>query len=163
MLTGSKDNTARLWDVKTGKELRRFEGHSSSVNSVAFSSDGSRILTGSRDKTARLWDVKTGKELRRFEGHTSSVSSVAYSPNGQKVLTGSEDKTARLWDVETGKELRRFEGHSREGEPSTVYSVDFGGIGKRGAHWRPGRTTKQGAPMTENNGRETGRSPFQHL
>jgi hypothetical protein len=63
LLTGSFDNTARLWDAKTGAELLAFKGHAGSVYSVAFSPDGARLLTGSEDKTARLWDAKTGQVL----------------------------------------------------------------------------------------------------
>ena len=76
MLTGSYDMTARLWDARTGRELERFEGHSGSVKSVAFSPDGHKVLTGGSDKTARLWDLESGKELRRFEGHTESIDAV---------------------------------------------------------------------------------------
>jgi WD40 repeat protein len=57
VLTGSLDNTARLWDAETGQELRAFEGHEERVKAVAFSPDGARVLTGSADKTARLWDI----------------------------------------------------------------------------------------------------------
>ena len=115
----SRDNTARLWDVTTGQEFRRFEGHTEAVWSVAFSPDGRQVLTGSWDKTARLWDVATGQELRRFEGHSAAVWPVVFSPDGRQVLTGAghfvgvaPDNTARLWDVATGQELRRFEGHT---------------------------------------------------
>ena len=57
VLTGSADNTARLWEANTGKELRRFEGHTGSVLAVAFSPDGRLVLTGSADNTARLWEA----------------------------------------------------------------------------------------------------------
>ena len=111
MLTGSGDNTARLWDATTGREIRRFEGHKSDVYSVAFGPDGATVLTGSRDGTARLWDAATGREIRRFDGHQSFVYSVAFGPDGATVLTGSGD--ASLWDAATGREIRRFEGHEK--------------------------------------------------
>jgi WD40 repeat protein len=123
VLTGSRDKTARLWDLETGKELQRFEGHSDWVNAVAFSPDGRRVLTGGLDSTLRLWDVETGKELRGFDGHSASVESVAFAPDGRLVLAGSWDKIARLWDVKTGRELRRFEGHS-ESVTSVAFSPD---------------------------------------
>jgi WD40 repeat protein len=104
VLTRSEDNTARLWDATTGKELRRFVGHGSYVRTVCFSPDGRRVLTGSgslggKDNTARIWDAITGRELRRFEGHSDDVSSVSFSPDGRHVLTGSADDSARLWDA----------------------------------------------------------------
>ena len=52
-----RDDTVRLWDVETGEELHRFEGHTSRVESVTFSPDGKRALSGSNDKTLRLWQL----------------------------------------------------------------------------------------------------------
>jgi len=125
LATGSADRAARLWDVASGKELRRFEGHSRLVRSVSFSPDGRTLATGSGDKTARLWDVASGKELRRFEGHSNVVTSVSFSLDGQTLATAAGDSTARLWDVASGKELRRFEGHS-----NVVTSVSFSPDGR---------------------------------
>ena len=63
----------KLWDAATGALVRTFEGHSGSVNSVAFSPDGARVLSGSWDKTIKLWDAATGALLRTFEGHSDTV------------------------------------------------------------------------------------------
>ena len=98
-LSGSNDNTVRLWDCQTGKELRSFLGHSDAVSSVAFSPDGKWALSGSDDKTVRLWDCHTGQELRSFLGHSKDVNSVAFSPDGKWALSGSEDQTIRIWNV----------------------------------------------------------------
>jgi WD40 repeat protein len=51
-------------------------GHSSSVNSVAFSPDGKQILSGSGGATIKLWDVASRQEIRSFQGHSGVVSSV---------------------------------------------------------------------------------------
>ena len=119
-LTGSSDNTAKLWEVGTGRELRTLQGHTSDVLAVAFSPDGATALTGSSDKTAKLWEVGTGRELRTLQGHTSAVRAVAFSPDGATALTGSSDKTAKLWEVGTGRELRTLQGHT-----SAVWAVAF--------------------------------------
>ena len=100
-LSGSRDQTVRLWDTATGQELKHFEGHTEPVNSVAFSADGRRALSGSLDKTVRLWDTETGQELKHLQGHTATVSSVVLSADGRRALSGSSDKTVRLWDTES--------------------------------------------------------------
>jgi len=98
--TASNDNTARLWDVQTGQEIRQFIGHTENIWSVVFSADGKTIATASNDGTARLWDVQTGQELRSLVGHTAGVENVIFSPDGKFIATASDDGTARLWDVD---------------------------------------------------------------
>jgi RNA polymerase sigma factor (TIGR02999 family) len=104
-LSGSPDGTIRLWDLATGKEIRRFAGHETMVLSVAFSPDGRHVLSGGCDTTVRLWDVQSGKQLGCFRGHRGNVESVAFSPDGCRALSGSADGTIRLWDLPAGREL----------------------------------------------------------
>ena len=99
VLTGSADNTARLWDAASGKPMATLSGHTDPVRAVAFSPDSARVLTGSDDNTARLWDAASGKPIATLSGHASYVQAVAFSPDGARVLTGSADNTARLWPV----------------------------------------------------------------
>lgn len=63
-LTSSKDATARLWDVATGKQLMIFAGHTDGINSGYFSRDGKTIVTASDDKTARLWPADYHDTIR---------------------------------------------------------------------------------------------------
>jgi WD40 repeat protein len=111
-LSGSHDNTLRLWDLATGETLRTLEGHTSAVYTVAVLADGSRALSGSNDSTLRLWDLATGETLRTLEGHTFAVSAVAVLADGFRALSGSYDNTLRLWDLATGKTLRTLKGHT---------------------------------------------------
>ncbi|KAH6667462.1 vegetative incompatibility protein HET-E-1 [Halenospora varia] len=126
IVSGSYDETVRLWDAATGAALQTLEGHFYYVSSVAFSPDSKRIVSGSDDETVRLWDAATGAALQTLEGHFSSVSSVAFSPDGKRIVSGSDDKTVRLWDAATGAVLQTLEGHS-----FSVTSVAFSPDGKR--------------------------------
>ena len=99
IVTASLDQSARLWDAATAKEIAILRGHDDAVNSAAFSPDGRRIVTASRDKTARLWDAATAKEIAVLRGHDKEVHSAAFSPDGTRIVTASDDKTVRLWDV----------------------------------------------------------------
>jgi WD40 repeat protein len=111
VLAGGDGNDFRLYEVETGKEIRRFQGHTHWVYAVALSPDGRQALSGGEDKTLRLWDVDTGKEVGQFAGHTVAIRFVAFSPDGRLALSGDE-QTIRLWDVATRKELRQFVGHA---------------------------------------------------
>jgi WD40 repeat protein/class 3 adenylate cyclase len=124
------DRTARIWDVKTGKELQVFKGHNDRVMEGAFSPDGKWVVTGSADHTARLWDAATGKELRVFTGHTDQVQSVAFSPDGKQVLTASSDLTVRLWDVATGQTLRIYKVEDSNILLAEILSVSFSPDGR---------------------------------
>jgi WD40 repeat protein len=103
--SGSQDRTVKLWDVATGVAIRTFVGHSNTITSIEFSSDGKSILSGSYDTTFRLWDAAAGTLLRTFDRPGGGVvlsaalsTSVAFSPDGMRVLSGSEDMTRKLWD-----------------------------------------------------------------
>ncbi len=145
-LTGSSDNTARLWELGSGQILQTFSGHTGPVNSVAFSPDGKTALTGGDDKTARLWDAANGHLLRTFSGHTDKVFAVAFSPDGKTVLTGSADATAILWDTQTGTQKVVLAG--RNGNLN--YSVAFSPDGKTVATAGENHTTQLWDSQTGN-------------
>ena len=124
LASGSADKTIRLWEVATGKELRRFkESIPSSILSLAFSPNGSQLASGSSGGRTCLWNVARGQELWCFEGPTK-VFSVAFSPDGALLATGIDtrgvDHTIRTFIVATGQEVRHFGGNSH-----TVYSLVF--------------------------------------
>ncbi|MDB9411094.1 hypothetical protein [Microcystis aeruginosa] len=137
LASGSRDNTIKLWNIRTGKEIRTLQGHNSRVSSVSFSRDGKTLASGSDDKTIKLWNVETGQEIRTFKGHNSRVFSVSFSRDGKTLASGSDDKTIKLWNVETGQEIRTFKGHNKP-----ISSVSFSSNGKTLATGSDDKTIK---------------------
>ena len=123
LFSSSYDNTIRLWDARTSKQLKVLEGHEAPVWSLAQSIDGKRIVSGSEDKTIRIWDTRTGEQLKVLRGHGWAVTSLALSTDGQRIISGSEDKTIRIWDTQTGEQLKVLKGHGW-GVTSLALSTD---------------------------------------
>ena len=119
-LRGSYKGTVRLWNARSGANIRTLSGHTSPVFSVAFSPDGGTLASGSYNETIRLWNTGSGEHIRTLSGHTGPVESVAFSPDGGTLASGSADKTIRLWDTRSGTHVRTLSGNA-----SWVESVAF--------------------------------------
>ena len=112
IVTGSSDQTAKIWEAASGRELLTLKGHSAPITFVAFSADGQRIVTGSEDKTGKVWESASGHELLTLTGHSDQIWSGAFSADGQQIVTGSDDKTAKIWEAASGRELLTLRGHT---------------------------------------------------
>ena len=124
-VSGSTDQTLRVWDVEGGCEVRMLKGHTDGVTAVALSADGRRAVSGSFDETLKVWDVESGRELRTLKGHSGSVCSVALSADGRRAVSGSVDRTLKVWDVESGRELGTLKGHA---EPVLAVALSADGL-----------------------------------
>jgi len=126
--SGMEDNTIRIYDKDTAKEVKKLEGHTGWVWRIAYSPDGKKIASaGMNDSSFRIWDVENGKTLINGEkAHDGYVVGVAWHPKGKQVLTAGRDLTVKLWDAETGKLVRTYGGLSDNPE-----AVAFNKDGKR--------------------------------
>lgn len=110
LLSGSADQTMRLWDAGTGQLARMVRqrpggDRSSWVNAVAFSPDGKTIAAGTRDNLVELWDTGSGTLRTTLKRHLSTVNSVAFSPDGKFVVSAGEDKQTVFWRAADGAYL----------------------------------------------------------
>jgi WD40 repeat protein len=126
VVSGSEDNSIRVWDVANGESRKVLRGHGSAVRSCMFSLDGKSVLSGSEDQSVRVWNVQGYEETRVLHatvlaGHADAVLAARFSRDGRQIVTASRDRTAALWDAATGEQLLRFE----EGHEFLVSSAVF--------------------------------------
>ncbi|WVR08535.1 hypothetical protein IAU60_005590 [Kwoniella sp. DSM 27419] len=98
-VSASYDNTARVWDITTGKCEHVLAGHEAKVYSVAYDRYRKRCASGSMDNTVRVWDTVTGECLQVLTGHTSLVGLLGFSPN--YLVSAAADASLRVWDANT--------------------------------------------------------------
>ncbi|MFN2283019.1 MAG: BTAD domain-containing putative transcriptional regulator [Anaerolineae bacterium] len=126
----SHDNTVRLWDVASGRELYRFGGRAHHLWDLAVSSNGAFAISGAHDGAAYVYDLAAGVERLLIDVAPQSLRSVAIHPDCRTALIGlgkgisdTPDYSLRLLDVQTGAEVRRFAGH-QEAVACIAFSPD---------------------------------------
>jgi len=97
-ISGSRDTTLRIWDLKKGLCKHVLIGHQASVRCLEI--HGDIVVSGSYDTTAKIWSISEGKCLRTLTGHFSQIYAIAF--DGKKIATGSLDTSVRIWDPNDG-------------------------------------------------------------
>lgn len=126
LVSGSKDNTIRIWKMTSDSEFKCMAvgvGHTHAVATVAWSRLSSKfVASGSQDNTIKIWNVPSVfdndspvKMTVHFteKAHDKDINSVTVSPNDKLLATGSQDKTARIWVVADGSALGTLRGHKK--------------------------------------------------
>ncbi len=142
----SEESAIHLWDVATGKEVRRIAMGNTRVNRAVLAPDGNTLATSATDKTVRLWDVATGQEIRRFGTGDAEPQGLAFSRDGRKLAAteavGPDFPTPgeslpligpiQVWETATGRELGRWE--TDYGSLACTFSPDGGTLATAGGH-----------------------------
>ncbi|ETO02039.1 WD repeat-containing protein, partial [Reticulomyxa filosa] len=121
--SGSWDETIRIWDIETTKQLNIFKEHESPVNSVKYGPNELLNIILSGSDCVRLWDIRSNQKIQKFNGHKYCVIYVEYSPfviknsigNSNVICSGSEDNTICFWDIRSNKnKLYMIKGDNNE-------------------------------------------------
>ena len=96
-----------LWDVASGKESGRLDGHTANVHAAVYTPDGRYIVSGSDDQSVRLWDIVQRRQIRSF-AHPQGVTGVDVARDGLRAVSVSADAVLHVWDLASGTELVRI-------------------------------------------------------
>ncbi|MEZ6057199.1 MAG: protein kinase [Planctomycetaceae bacterium] len=107
--TASMDSTIKLWDARTGAEIKTLRGQEGAVHQVVFSPDGTHIASSGSDRTIRIWDIRTGEITTKLEGHEHYILTIAFTSDGTQLLSASDKATIRRWDAASGQEMSKAE------------------------------------------------------
>jgi len=108
--TAAGDDTIRVWETATGKELHWQGDVRPSV--LGFAADGKRVIAVA-GRTVHFWDVVTGKATRRHNLEDTDVHAAALSADGAVLATTSTDNLVKLWQTDSGKEIANLGKHYR--------------------------------------------------
>ncbi|KAI1813479.1 WD40 repeat-like protein [Poronia punctata] len=101
LVSGSYDNTVRVWRISTGETVHVLQGHSQKVYSVVLDVERNRCISGSMDSFVKIWDLETGTCLHTLEGHSLLVGLLDL--RDQRLVSAAADSTLRIWDPESGR------------------------------------------------------------
>jgi len=124
-ISGSVDETLRVWSPEVGECLRVLRGHKDIIHDVKISPDGKLALSGSQDKTVRLWQLSSGHCLNVFEYHHAGVSSIAMTPDGSIGASADQLGWIFIYQLNEAKEIYRLN------TKKTVQHIEISPNGKR--------------------------------
>ena len=101
LVSGSYDNTVRVWRISTGETVHVLQGHTQKVYSVVLDVKRNRCISGSMDSFVKIWDLETGSCLHTLEGHSLLVGLLDL--RDERLVSAAADSTLRIWDPEQGR------------------------------------------------------------
>ncbi|SPO27921.1 related to TAF5 - subunit of TFIID and SAGA complexes [Ustilago trichophora] len=111
LVSGSSDNTVRLWNSNTGRCESVLEGHRSRVWDVDSTRTGGHVASASGDSTVKVWDVENAQCRTTLRAGVGDVYSCRFHPDEKHIVSAGYDKLVRMYDVESGSIIKTFTGH----------------------------------------------------
>ena len=144
LITGSKDKNIIMWDLETGKTIKKIGSHDDAITSIKLFKDGTRLASGCLDNVIKVWDLEEKKEngyipFRKFTEHDGEIVSLDIQKGDEYLVSASKDDTIKIWDLDNGaliynidvnREIAKFENNKNQKKQATeeienIYGLDF--------------------------------------
>lgn len=110
---GCSNGKLKIYNLSDGTLANDIAAHSSWVTTVAYSSDGSKIVTGGSDDKVKIWSIN-GTLLSTCTGHSGDITTVKVTPDNNFVVSSSKDNTIKVWNITTGMLVQTISGHTND-------------------------------------------------
>jgi pleiotropic regulator 1 len=104
-VTGGRDSTARVWDIRSKQQTHVLAGHSHTIEDIICQTDEPQVITGSHDKMIRLWDIRTGKTIKALTHHSKGIRALVNHHKEFTFASAGSDRI-RIWKLPEGDQLR---------------------------------------------------------
>jgi WD40 repeat protein len=127
VVTASGDNSAKVWNVKTGQMVLNLGNHYSHVFCASFSPDSRFLVTVDGD-VANVWNIPSGRLHKTLKGHTKRVHSARFNSSGTRIVTTSEDGSIKMWDIASARVFRNIQITNKGWTYTAVFNPRGGSI-----------------------------------
>ena len=135
ILTGSVDKTIKLWETKTGREVKTFRCRDG-VTDITVSQDGLYMVSGDEfyGNNINIWEISSGEKTQSFSLSAMNGPPVVFCNNGKNILAGGNKGLLRLWDVISGALVREYKA-AINGEVTSIVLTPDGKKAIAGYHY----------------------------
>ena len=114
LITGSRDQSLKVWDIRTGKCLKTLSPGRTCVLCMKTTHRLDEIVCGSANSFINMWDIEKGICIGVLQGHTGPVFCIELLASNDMLVSGSLDTTVKIWSLESQRCLRTLKGHRKE-------------------------------------------------
>jgi len=112
IISGSEDETIKIWSMSSGECVKTLTGHRGQVKSIVIAEEQQQIISASADQTIKIWSMSSGECVKTLTGHTDWVSSMIITKDQLQIISGSHDKTIKIWNLASGECVKTLIGHT---------------------------------------------------
>jgi WD40 repeat protein/tRNA A-37 threonylcarbamoyl transferase component Bud32 len=130
VFTGSEDQSVRVWEVATGRQVAHFKPYDAGLFSAAISPNGKFVVTAKdRGRNVDLWEAATGRRIANLPGHEKGIQGSRFTDSGDRLVTveGFPANNLHLWDTVTGQRI----GKVMTGHENMITQLAFDPKGER--------------------------------